>query len=202
LVVNLGSNTVFRRPDISGISLKTSRNIKVYQAKKPAYTIEHGESKSRGPDILVSFHDESHYNSVRNPEALPSKDYLRRFLAEKEEDMKEPNVTSSMDNVAGADPPGLHVQRAESVTPDSSIIQRRMEKLSLVKPQPKRSDPCPCGSGKVFGKCHHADYRRANRLDSVRAKNCQDEDDKGRRDPKQDTDSSTPKSGPFREIKI
>jgi hypothetical protein len=156
--------------------------------------------------MLVSFHDENHYNSVRNPEALPSKDYLKRFLAEKEEDSEVSEVAAStiQDDKAGIDPPGLHGNRVESISPDSSI-RITMEKLSLIgKPQPKRNDPCPCGSGKVFAKCHHADYRRVKtRLEKVKAKNAPDKGNKVTNDTKkQDIDSATPKSGPFREIKI
>lgn len=44
------------------------RKIIVYQASMaPAFTIDHdgGSTKSTGPDLLVSYHDNYHYNSVR-----------------------------------------------------------------------------------------------------------------------------------------
>jgi SEC-C motif len=155
---------------------------------------------------LVSFHDENHYNSVRNPVALPSKDYLKRYLvAEKEEDREVPNVTTTStvhDDKAGFDPPGSHMKRFESVTPESSL-ERGMEKVSLTD-KPQRNDPCPCGSGKVFGKCHQAEYRRTTRLEKIKAKNSQNEDDttKGTNDRKKYNDSTKPQNSPFREVKI
>ena len=52
---------------ISHVSLFTDyrRKITVYSSMA-AYTIDHGEKESDGPDMLVSFHDSDHYNSVRD----------------------------------------------------------------------------------------------------------------------------------------
>jgi hypothetical protein len=44
------------------------RNIKVFSLVA-AYTIEHGENKSTGPDLMISYHDNDHYNSLRDSKA-------------------------------------------------------------------------------------------------------------------------------------
>lgn len=42
-----------------------SRNITVFSAELAAFTIPHEEEKKpKGPDLLISYHDNDHYNSV------------------------------------------------------------------------------------------------------------------------------------------
>jgi SEC-C motif len=47
------------------------RKITVFSTTLAAFTIDHGESKSLGPDLLVSYHDNDHYNSVRDRKCPP-----------------------------------------------------------------------------------------------------------------------------------
>jgi hypothetical protein len=53
------------------------RKITVYSAMA-AFTIDHGEKESDGRDMLVSFHDNDHYNSVRD-KYRPSKPVAREI---------------------------------------------------------------------------------------------------------------------------
>ena len=34
------------------------------------------------------------------------------------------------------------------------IQQQQMSELAMMQQKPGRNDPCPCGSGKKFKKCH------------------------------------------------
>ncbi|KAG7346102.1 OTU-like cysteine protease [Nitzschia inconspicua] len=115
------------------------RNIRVYQANKTFYTIPYDGPKTRGTDMLVSFHDENHYNSVRDPRSPPSKDYLKKLLAQMAssgEDDEDNDSTSrdsdstSKDEKRSLDPPEKHAPTVESLVPEYSV-HTDMEKLSL-----------------------------------------------------------------------
>ena len=113
-------------------------------------TISHGceEDSSAGPDVLVSYHDNDHYNSVRNnnakrPPPAPIKTYLK-----KSHDLDEILVdgdggdgdTTESDDVGGP-------RRM-----DVDSIDHTEEKVH-VEPTIVKKGQCPCGSGKKMRKC-------------------------------------------------
>jgi hypothetical protein len=71
------------------------RKITVFSATLAAFTIDHGESESSGPDLLVSFHDNDHYNSVHNNDAAPKPSVKRKARSINK---AEPNSTDESEN--------------------------------------------------------------------------------------------------------
>ena len=142
------------------------RKIKVYSATLAAFTIDHGESKSIGPDILVSFHDNDHYNSVRNklyppkpsqmPISVAAGDSLQMngytdMQVKKDENNSE---KSEMDNL--------------SLSFSNIPLGEHVGKGVKTKKTVKRSAPCPCGSGLRYKKCCLAKQKHAVRMERLK----------------------------------
>lgn len=137
-----------------------SRDITVYSANLDAFTIEHGFDKAAGPDLLLCYHDNDHYNSVRissgSKPPPPIKTYvaphppptqtLDPFTHEDEaSEMILEETTSATNTSAGS------CETSSDVIPDVEMS----EKASPLPPseRTKKSSPCPCGSGLRFKKC-------------------------------------------------
>jgi hypothetical protein len=117
------------------------RNITVFSSVGAAFTIEHGPEKSSGPDLIVSYHDNDHYNSVRNS-ASPFPSLPSKFMPEKaknpeedegsikeEDDKKEDSDTEK--NSRGGRRQGSSAERLGFQKYNSSHIWRgiRQEKI-------------------------------------------------------------------------
>ena len=101
-------------PGLNGVHLHPCirrRNIKVFSISA-AYTISHGEEKQGGPDLMVSYHDNDHYNSLRGAS------------------MKRPPA------------PHKFMPQQPTPTPDTSELSTRTDRSAdetpVSKPSPKR----------------------------------------------------------------
>lgn len=119
-----------------------SRNIIVFSTEN-AFTIEHGQSDSGGPDIMVSYHGAEHYNSVRSTSAKKPPPPTKTTYAKK----KLLAVTESE-----GDETEVVVENAEEIM-EIDHEEKEDTKLAPLSKLPKKNDPCPCGSGLRYKKC-------------------------------------------------
>ena len=147
------------------------RAITVYSETLSAFTIDLGDSRSTGPDLLVSYHDNDHYNSVRN-KLHPPKPSL----------VKPPLQYGKMDRrITNNDHINTGLSEIENVTTSLStslISNGAPEKCEIaIQKNIKRSAPCPCGSGLRYKKCCLAKKKHATRMERVKTqKQVEDED--------------------------
>ena len=142
-----------RRKENAQANVRFRRNITVFTADLSAFTIPHGGSKVSGPDLCVSYHDNDHYNSVRNTKGkTPSKH-------ESEDDDSD---YEDMDN-----------RKAPSKTRESGKSNGR----SKQPPAQKKNDPCSCGSGVKYKKCCLKREKHATRLEKMQANNSQSDEE-------------------------
>lgn len=125
-----------------------SRNIIVFSAQLSAFTIPHdAANKPEGPDLLVSYHDNDHYNSVRDysihtkPPPLPVKEFEYCNGVNGEQKEQEVEVEYIADNM-----------------PEQSTEGKASKRPT------KKSAPCPCESGLRYKKCCWQRERHAARL--------------------------------------
>jgi uncharacterized protein YchJ len=157
----------------------------VFSATLAAFTIDHGESESSGPDLLVSFHDNDHYNSVHNNDAAPKPSVKRKARSINK---AEPNSTDESENKTEPstrveDLKTSVIEKSDATvnensdttmsTADASMSELSVddkdgadEKQKSTKP-PKKSAPCPCGSGLRYKKCCHAKDKHAARVEKM-----------------------------------
>ena len=129
-----------------------------------AFTIDHGAKKSMGSDLLVSYHDNDHYNSVRNKSHPPKPSEV--IIPSKERMRTQSNGNKSQEQ------PEL-----DTVTDSlSKSCISEQNNVAVVQKNVKRSAPCPCGSGLRYKKCCLAKQKQAKRLDKIQANRNIEED--------------------------
>ena len=119
------------------------RDIVVFSADLAAMTIPHGCTKKNsaaaasGHQLLLSYHDNEHYNSVRD-NSLSNKPPppIRTFSKQK-----------SIDPPAAGEVEQCRDPEEESA-PSRMNLQNGIEKKAV-----KRSTPCPCGSNLKYKRC-------------------------------------------------
>lgn len=139
----------------------------MFSATLSAYSIEPGEEKSSGPDILVSFHDNDHYNSVRDEKSPPKPPPRRnkektRQLGHEAGEREQSHASDSTATSATASSSVSDMSIDNKAVPEDSV-------LSQTKKQIKKSASCPCGSGLRYKKCCHAKQKHAARLGKLKA---------------------------------
>mmetsp|Transcript_59471 Transcript_59471/g.66558 ORF Transcript_59471/g.66558 Transcript_59471/m.66558 type:complete len:316 (+) Transcript_59471:529-1476(+) len=139
------------------------RNITVYSQTLAAFRIDHGESRSLGPDLLVSYHDNDHYNSVRR-KVRPST--LSRTLADYNP------VTMNHDIATQVKQQNNIFIKSDLETSLSKISLKESEEKAInTEKNIKKSSPCPCGSGLRYKKCCLAKQKHLTRIERLKAKN-------------------------------
>lgn len=146
------------------------RRVTVFSASLSAYSIEPGDEKPNGPDILVSFHDNDHYNSVRDekcpPKPPPKHNSHKGVLSRRRQTRDQASDTTTATSTTTV--------CTESDMSVEVKLSTEVENLSLTKPI-KKSAPCPCGSGQRYKKCCHAKEKLASRLEKFQK--CPTEED-------------------------
>jgi hypothetical protein len=150
------------------------RNVTVFSSHLDAYTIEHGsDKKSSGPDLLLSYHDNDHYNSVRPSSGSkpppPIKTYVeppqpismqqepvQENSNESEESEMVVEETASTTNTSEASTKVTDVEVSETAAVRSSMMARTKKNL------------CPCGSGLRNKKCCASKAKLAARAKKLR----------------------------------
>ena len=162
-----------------------SRNITVFSASLAAFTINHGTGKeSTGPDMLLSYHDNDHYNSVRDNKVGKPPPPIKAFI-KTEDEKREDAMTEDME--VESEPKDMSTTEDGSNNSDPPMPTKK-------KTNVKKGSPCPCGSGLKYRKCCSAKQRRGKRAKRVR---------KGESTTEDSTDDSDPEmDGSFRVLKI
>jgi OTU domain-containing protein 3 len=132
------------------------RKVTVFSAALSAYTIE-PDVKPSGPDILLSFHDNDHYNSVRDEKA-PPRPILKR-IKEKSK-TTEPRVLAKqvLERTATSSTTASTISEALSVSESKGTAKAPVDRKAV----------CPCGSGQRYKKCCLAKEKHATRLGKMK----------------------------------
>lgn len=130
-----------------------SRNITVFSADLSAFTIPHGEGKTTGPDLLVSYHDNDHYNSVRSNNGVS---LSPMSISDDDIDQKHDGELKN----------GYYSTKANESSGENS------KKASV-----KKSDPCHCGSGQKYKKCCLKREKHVARVKKIQKDDDSDEGD-------------------------
>ena len=151
----------------------------MFSANLDAYTVEHGSSaKSAGPDLLVSYHDNDHYNSVRCSSGGKPPPPIKTYAVDPM--TVDGNGNVSAHEICNGVDAELMVTEAESralttsnsngsievtlkdatdaITTDASTASN-----SNTPQKPKKGDLCPCGSGQRYKKCCYLIEKRMKR---------------------------------------
>ena len=141
------------------------RNIIVFSAANlSALTIGHGHEESSGCDLLLSYHDNDHYSSVvdNNRQIQPSS---RAMIEKLVEDAKKSKNGMAGDNVNKS----KNKNTSENNNADNGNADNSDK--SDNKPNTKKNDPCPCGSGRKYKKCCLAREKHAKRVQRMKGAN-------------------------------
>jgi len=142
-----------------------SRNITVFSSRLDAYTIEHGSSqKSAGPDLLVTYHDNDHYNSVRSSAGGKPPPPIKTYIvdddpmaiddsAENGDKDAEMMVTAEEENGISAatnNSTDLNGAVGDTLAPTTT---NNNNTVAGQQQHQKKNSPCHCGSGLRYKKC-------------------------------------------------
>eukprot|EP00563_Minutocellus_polymorphus_P014408 CAMPEP_0181051680 /NCGR_PEP_ID=MMETSP1070-20121207/17182_1 /TAXON_ID=265543 /ORGANISM="Minutocellus polymorphus, Strain NH13" /LENGTH=326 /DNA_ID=CAMNT_0023130715 /DNA_START=30 /DNA_END=1010 /DNA_ORIENTATION=+ len=128
------------------------RTITVY-SPTGAFSIESGHDEESGDKLLLSYHGQDHYNSVRDdntkvkPMTIPTEDSTNCDKPKnangggrkKKKNTDKTGVDDGDEKKDDGNPPGDSTDNANQ--------GRRPEKIL------RKNDPCPCGSGLRYKKC-------------------------------------------------
>ena len=161
------------------------RNIVVFSANLSAFTIDHGSDKpSAGPNLLISYHDNQHYNSVRD-NAAPKPKPPEKFLVLEPADPMPKRPTEPI--------PCEDVDASNAIQHNGDCKETRTT-VQSVKDKPTKNSICPCGSGLRYKKCCLAKKKHENRV--LRLRGAPKEEDAS------SEDEGEAMSGGFRVLKI
>jgi len=163
---------------VSILLISNRRRIKVFSANLAALTLDHGsEEAASGPDMMVSYHDNSHYNSVRDRSLSKPPPPSKHFTKPTTETMEVGKQTDDLKSVDETE-----IEDAGSVLKDNSDCQLQNTEGIKAKTDSygstgtscalsstvKKSAPCPCGSGLRYKKCCLAKEKRDRRLERIK----------------------------------
>jgi hypothetical protein len=184
------------------------RKITAFSAALSAFTIDHGESKSSGPDLLVSFHDNDHYNSVRDEKVPPKPPAKRKATKSKLKADKSEEDGKKVEKVEYYGKNGELSEKQDICTTismsssmsDLSVTDTDKPNAKAVKP-PKKNAPCPCGSGKRYKKCCLAREKHAGRVEKMKEEAAKN-GDRSMEEDKSAEDQEVTMKGNFRVLQI
>ena len=124
-----------------------------------------GDEKPSGPDLLLSYHENNHYNSVRDESVSRSYNHIRKHKpAEAKCNSIQIKPNMEIDNAKGNNC-STSKKTEEKQSPESEIKQGTNKiKSSQNKARQKRNDLCSCGSGLRYKKCCLAASKEKERL--------------------------------------
>jgi hypothetical protein len=151
-----------------------------------AFTIDSSEPEKEGRDLLLSFHDNDHYNSVRKKNSPPKPISSRKGNKKKTELSSEAAAAKETscslepgqtDIYPEAEPTRVDKSNSKQDDATTSSVTSNMSALSLeddekakgedaqvkTAAQLKKSSPCPCGSGIKYRKCCRTKEKQMNK---------------------------------------
>jgi SEC-C motif len=186
------------------------RNVIVFSESLSALTIEHGGKTSSGPDILVSYHDNDHYNSVRDIRLGKPPPVIKTFVKSETGEMSAESHDEPIHQEAGeltVENPHKHSEEDKSsqltdmtCTPQSDDSEEEEDAAAESKPRSKaekklqKNSPCHCGSGIKYKKCCRSQDKAIKRKRHVLRSNSSMDDNRSQKSHELD--------GAFRVLKI
>jgi hypothetical protein len=140
------------------LNMLFSRDIIVFSAEMAAFTLPHGTGKTTGPDLLVSYHDNDHYNSVRLSGSATRASPAPIEASSQEAPRKPMTKTKT------------HQDEIEKNSEETESNQdcNLTESNGNSKQSVKKSAPCPCGSGLKYKQCCLIGEKHAARVKNLR----------------------------------
>jgi hypothetical protein len=173
------------------------RRIRVFSGNMAAMNIDYDSSESpHGPELLVSYHDNDHYNSVRDTTRrgkppVPKKTYPTSTDQMTEEDEYEDDIRTSdteSPTISGTDdvlsdlPENEVIQHDEDgecievTLPSNNNLNETRQRKKAKTTTIKANALCPCGSNLKYKKCCKGKDRREAVLRSSKEKKVSDKD--------------------------
>lgn len=139
------------------------RNIKVFSVAA-AYTIEHGEKTSTGPDLMISYHDNDHYNSLRDSRAKkpPCKPVKKLMPARPHASTKIEDESTSSES-KGSDLPTAEDDDDDEASLSMSKRGRRKTKKAEAAERAQKKQPVGKRKGKKVVAAVSADPKPVKR---------------------------------------
>lgn len=136
------------------------RSITVF-SNTSAMSIPHGNKLSSGPDLLLSYHDNDHYNSVHDTTQKHNKPMDPPESAAAMFELAPAELTCDTDEISGGsmevrcEPEGRFLEEAGAApsSPPASAKERTAASTKPAATTKKNSSPCHCGSGKKYKRC-------------------------------------------------
>jgi OTU-like cysteine protease/SEC-C motif len=133
------------------------RNITVF-SNTSAMRIPHGQKQSSGPDLLLSYHDNDHYNSVHDTTQQQNKPMdppesaaaMMMEQAPSEQTCDTEEISCRSMGVC-CEPQGSVLDATPSSPPASA--EEQTAPSSKPTATTKKNSPCYCGSGKKYKRC-------------------------------------------------
>ena len=147
----------------------------MFSATLSAYSIESGGEKASGPNLLVSFHDNDHYNSVRVEKSPPKPPAKQNKQKSKKLDAKTPDHELSQTSNSTTSNTTTVSSASDTCTDNKAVADVAASQTKIPR---KKSAVCPCGSGLRYKKCCHAKEKHAARLGKLKMESPEDEDEK------------------------
>ena len=165
--------------------VENRRNITVFSANLSALNICHGAKSASGPDLLLSYHDNDHYSSVRDnsskpkPQAVANNGVSKNNLLVERSDSGEGEKERRKErgNRKGSKARARNDYNGQYSLDDS----KEQIPSATTKPDPlasnesegrsrnsKKGASCPCGSGLKYKKCCFAKEKHEARLQKMK----------------------------------
>lgn len=125
------------------------------------------DKKPSQPPVLLSFHENQHYNSVRDIKVgkppPPIKTFEKSDKSVDEIEMEQVSIDAeSTDTDDDFEEEGVEVAEAPQL--ENGDTESESHESTGSKKEVKKSAPCPCGSGLRYKKCCWAKEKHADRL--------------------------------------
>ena len=194
------------------------RKITVYSATLAAFTIDHDESNLSGPDLLFSYHDNNHYNSVRDEKKKKkntnnNNNNKTNNKNTKQETSQKPAKNDTKSTAAATTTNYPTTEQGNGKNNSSTTISTKVSDKSELsandggkgggrKVVVKKNAPCPCESGLKYKKCCLAKQKSQKRLERLQGMNQSNNDDDSDNNDEDDDYDHEEINGAFRVLKI
>lgn len=140
-----------------------SRNITVFSANLSALNICHGSKKPSGADLLLSYHDNDHYSSVRDAATKT------KILDKSQTNTNTPDRKAGKKHRSPKKGSAFVPSDGEGSAPwnESDTKQGEKTKQPILVPK-KKNALCSCGSGLKYKRCCYTGERREARSRKVK----------------------------------
>jgi hypothetical protein len=153
------------------------RTVTIYSSSLASLNIDHGASQAAaGPPLLVSYHDNDHYNSIRetgraSPPPLPIRTYIKEDNDGAMEVATKLTTKEGIDEATAETDTERDSTEAVEVPAAEEVPEAGAAGPTTTKKKQKKAKPgglCPCGSGEKYRKCCKEKDKRAAHQERVK----------------------------------